>query len=320
MKKLLIPVIALSLYGLGLIFGPTQVFSKGVADFSDPVGYINDFAGVLSNDADLNEKLSEFEKAESTQILVITVDNLPDDVYLENFIPRLIDENPEWAAGQEEFDNGVILTIVVETREMRIDVGYGLEGALPDITASHILDYEVRPYFRDDDYDAGVEAGLDAIMASVKGEYVIDYEQIVKDEEVANFLDQAFFVGFFGIFLVVPYLAAFLGRTKSWWLGGVLGFIAGVAASLWVSLFDFWGFYKYFASIVIVPVLTLSGLFLDWILSKNYKIRRSRGMSTGWFRSFGGFSSGSSGFSGGSSGGFSSGGGSFGGGGSSSSW
>jgi len=292
-------------------------------DFPDPVGYVNDFANVLSNDAEIDTQLRSFDEAESTQILVITVNTLPGDVYLEEFVPQLTDQHPAWRAGQAESDNGVIFTIVVDTHAMRIAVGYGLEGALPDVTAKSILDNEVRPKFRLDDYDGGVQAGVSAIMAAVKGEYTASASS-TRGEESAPIVGVLVTCCPLAFFIVIPYMAAFLGRTKSWWLGGALGFVSGLVLAGIVSLLGDLGWMRFLGFLCFPLLLTPLGLLFDFILSKTYKVRKASGQSTSWARSWGGFSPGSGfssgGFGGGSSGGFSGGGGSFGGGGSSSSW
>ena len=76
-----------------------------------------------------------------------------------------------WGAGRKDWDNGAVLFVFVADRKMRIETGYGLEGALPDQLAARILDNEVRPRFRSGDWAGGLEAGIDAIIAATKGEY-----------------------------------------------------------------------------------------------------------------------------------------------------
>ncbi|MBN2100612.1 TPM domain-containing protein [Candidatus Dojkabacteria bacterium] len=326
MLKKVLSSLAISLIFTVVLVGinVAEVSAADPIDFPDPEGkYVNDFANVINNDEQLDSKLEQFDEKESTQILVITVNKLPEDFLIDEFIPALTDRNPEWAAGQEEYDNGVIFTIVIDDREMRIDVGYGLEGALTDLETQEIQEDVVKPYFKEGDYSTGIEKGVEAIMEAVTGEYS---SADLKKENGGSFGVQAMICGAVFLFIVLPYMSAFLGRTRSWWMGGVVGFGLSVAASVWLGLsgaLGAWGFLSFFG---LAPVLTVLGLVFDYILSKNYKVRKKRGIGTGFVRSLGGFSSrsfSSSGFSsssGGSSGGFSSGGGSFGGGGSSSKW
>lgn len=328
-SKLLLVLIVLwgSLGVMLLSVAPGETVVAEEIDFPDPVGFVNDFANVLTIDDELEADLSQFAEEESTEIFVITTNELPEYTTIYDFVPRLTDANPMWRAGQEKYDNGVIFTIVMDTHEMAIDVGYGLEGALTDITATHILDYDVKPYFKGDDYDGGVRVGVESIKKAVAGEYEAEAATTSEeDAEVGAFMIQGLVCGGVLLFIVVPYLAAFLGRTKSWWVGGIVGFVISIILSVWVAFFDFFGMFRYMGICIFGPVFTLLGLLFDYILSKNYKVRKKKKLPTSFFRSLGGFSSGRSSFgssfsSGSSSGGFSGGsGGSFGGGGGRSSW
>jgi len=134
-----------------------------------PQAHFNDYAGVVSQaDAErLDARLAGFEKQTSTQIVVAVFPKLPSPS-LEDFTVRTAQA---WRIGQKKLDNGAILFVFVQDRKMRIEVGYGLEGALPDQLAARILDLEVRPRFRQGDWAGGLSAGIDAMMAATRGEY-----------------------------------------------------------------------------------------------------------------------------------------------------
>jgi uncharacterized protein len=134
-----------------------------------PSAYFNDYAGVVAADVArrLDQRLREFEKETSTQVLVAVFPELPSPA-LEDFTIRTAES---WKAGRKELDNGAVLFVFVNDRKMRIEVGYGLEGALPDAIARRILDNEVRPRFRAGDFAGGLEAGVEGIIAATKGEY-----------------------------------------------------------------------------------------------------------------------------------------------------
>jgi uncharacterized protein len=134
-----------------------------------PRAYFNDDAGVVSASEArrLDEKLRQLDEETSTQIVVAVFPKLPSPS-LEDFTVRTAEA---WRVGRRELDNGAIFFVFVEDRAMRIEVGYGLEGALPDALARRILDNEVVPRFRDGDWAGGLEAGIDAIVAAVRGEY-----------------------------------------------------------------------------------------------------------------------------------------------------
>lgn len=134
-----------------------------------PKAHFNDYAGVVAAaDAQrLDAKLADFEKQTSTQILVVVFPELP-SASLEDFTVRTAES---WQVGQKKYDNGAILFLFPKERLMRIETGYGLEGALPDALAGRILDERVRPRFREGDWAGGLEAGIDGIMAATRGEY-----------------------------------------------------------------------------------------------------------------------------------------------------
>jgi uncharacterized protein len=134
-----------------------------------PAAYFNDYAGVVSAaDAQrLDAKLRALAEQTSTQVVVAVFRALPSPS-LEDFTVRAAQS---WRVGRKEWDNGAVLFVFVEDRKMRIETGYGLEGALPDILAARILDEQVRPRFRTGDWVGGLEAGIDGIIAATRGEY-----------------------------------------------------------------------------------------------------------------------------------------------------
>lgn len=147
----------------------------GVAGFGaetlppPPAAYFNDYASLVSaSDAQrLDAKLRRFAQETSTQVVVAVFQSLPSPS-LEDFTIRVAQS---WRVGRKDWDNGAILFVFVDDRKMRIETGYGLEGALPDQLAARILDLEVRPRFRAGDWAGGLEAGIDAILAATRGEY-----------------------------------------------------------------------------------------------------------------------------------------------------
>ncbi len=132
-------------------------------------GYVTDRAGLLSpsSRAGLETVLRAFEEKTSNQVVVATFPSLEGDS-LEDFSMRLAEA---WKAGQKRKDNGVIFLIFKNDRKIRIEVGYGLEGVLPDALAGQIISQVVAPYFRKGDYSGGILAGTNAIMKATQGEY-----------------------------------------------------------------------------------------------------------------------------------------------------
>ena len=134
-----------------------------------PTAYFNDYAGLVpaAEARRLDEKLRHFATETSTQIVVAIFPELPSPS-LEDFTVRTAQS---WRVGRKDWDNGAVLFMFVKDRTLRIETGYGLEGALPDILAARILDEQVVPRFRAGDFPGGLEAGIDGILAATRGEY-----------------------------------------------------------------------------------------------------------------------------------------------------
>src|SRR6202040_951369 len=115
-----------------------------------------------------NEELAQFERETSDQIVVAIFPKMQSDSDIADYTQRVA---RAWGVGQKERRNGVVLFVFVQDRKMFIQVGYGLEGALPDLTAFDITEYEIKPHFRTNDYEGGLAAGIDSILKAVRGEY-----------------------------------------------------------------------------------------------------------------------------------------------------
>lgn len=130
---------------------------------------VNDYANVLtpSQKQALEEKLIQFDDSTSTQIAVVIIPNLG-GYEVSDYAVQL---GRAWGVGGKEFNNGVVLLISKEDRKLNISTGYGVEGALPDVTASHIIRDLIVPSFKGNDYYGGIDRGVDAIIKAVQGEY-----------------------------------------------------------------------------------------------------------------------------------------------------
>jgi uncharacterized protein len=135
-----------------------------------PERYFNDYAGVVSIEAArrFNEQLAQFERETSDQVVVAVWQTMPSQSSIEDFTQRTFQA---WTVGQKGLNNGVVLFVFVKDRRMRIQPGYGLEGALPDILCDQIIRNEIAPHFRSDDYEGGLAAGIDAVCKAIRGEY-----------------------------------------------------------------------------------------------------------------------------------------------------
>jgi uncharacterized protein len=269
-------------------------------------GPVVDLADLLpaGSEARLDARLRMLEQEEGAQVAVLTIPSLEGEV-IEDYSLRVAET---WALGRGEFDDGVLLLIARDDRQMRIEVGYGLEGTIPDVAAGRIIDGVLSPRFREGDFGGGVEEAVDVIARLIAGEDALPPpaptpQRQRTDRPGATLIGFLMTVGFFSLIAVSSRgcfgLALFLFLTP-WWFsvplqvfGSPIGYIIGV---LWVVGF---------------PILWAK------FSGKGGGTPRSGGGSWSSGSGWGSFSSGGGGFS---SGGFSGGGGSFGGGGASGSW
>ncbi|MGN6641842.1 MAG: TPM domain-containing protein [Verrucomicrobiota bacterium] len=179
-----------------------------------PTKYFNDYAGVVSpaTAEQLNRTLENFERESSDQILVAVFPKMQSDSSIEDYTVRVA---RAWRAGQKEKNNGAILFVFIQDRSMFIQVGYGLEGALTDALSKRIIEEQIVPRFRAGDIDGGLTAGVQSILAGVKGEYQGTGRTVADRRKpsggVAPFL-------FFGIMLVIILLN--LGQRRNRYRGG----------------------------------------------------------------------------------------------------
>lgn len=260
-------------------------------------GRVNDYAAILApaTVAQLENSLSIFEQEQSTQIVVLTVTSLEGDS-LEDFSLRVAEK---WQPGQKDRDNGALLLIAKNDRKIRIEVGYGLEGALTDLVAGRIIRDVITPQFRNGNFDQGVINGTAAMMAAVKGEFTADQPQgsAGSPNNDPGGLIVPLLIGMF-------FIGRVFGRHKI-----LTAAIGSVAAPL-LGLFALGP--QWLIILALIPIGFIAGLVLATLATA-----AGAGRSGGpWISSGGGFGGSSGGFSGG----FGGGGGGFGGGGASGGW
>lgn len=135
-----------------------------------PEFYFNDYAHVVSTATanQLNHALADFERQSSSQIWVAIFPKMQSESSVEDYTVRVA---RAWKTGQKLKNNGAILFVFTQDHKLYIQVGYGLEGALPDALCKQIIDTEITPYFKRGDFDGGLKAGVAALMSAAKGEY-----------------------------------------------------------------------------------------------------------------------------------------------------
>jgi uncharacterized protein len=196
-----------------------------------PEKYFNDSAGVTrpGTAARLNQALEQFEKDTSSQIVVAVFPKMQSDSSIEDYINRMF---RAWKIGQKQKNNGVLLAVFTQDHKMRIEVGYGLEGAIPDAIAKRIISDEITPRFRQNDFDGGLTAGVNALMQAARGEYKGTGRTQAQGRPFNPILVPLIF---FGVLALVAFLARrgsrgtlYRGRRSGWmgptiWTGGGWG-------------------------------------------------------------------------------------------------
>ena len=277
-----------------------------LADVAVPqlTGRVVDQTGTLSSSdiASLTQKLKDLETRKGSQVAVLIVPTTQPET-IEQFSIRVAEA---WKIGRKKIDDGALLVIAKNDRKLRIEVGYGLEGSLTDVTARRIIDEIITPKFHAGDFAGGIDAGVDRIIGVIDGETLpvpqpqASHGSDIDFDSISSFAP----VALFGALMIGGFLRALLGRLLgSLATGGAMGVLA------WVLV----------GSAGLAALAAIAGFAIAFIAdsfasTNTPGIGRGGGWSTG--SSSGGWSSGSSS----DSGGFSGGGGSFGGGGASGSW
>src|SRR3954469_16472934 len=267
-------------------------------------GRVVDQTGTLSaaDIASLTQPLQDLETRKGSQIAVLIVPTT-DGEAIEQYSLRVAEA---WKIGRKKIDDGALLVIAKNDRRLRIEVGYGLEGALTDATTKRIIDEDITPKFKAGDFGGGVAAGVDRMMRIVNGEKL-------PEPEPPHWQDSQSFdpSALFNPFLIIP--AIFFGGLLRSLLGRLLG---SVAAGALTALIAWFMVGSLIAALVVGMIASVFVLVSDGFTSSG---PGRRGGTGGWSGGSGGsWSSGGSSSS--SGGGFSGGGGSLGGGGSSGSW
>jgi uncharacterized protein len=257
-------------------------------------GRVNDRAGVLSRQqaTDLERRLARFEDETSHQIVVLTLPTLAGEP-IEEFALRVAES---WEIGRAGLDNGIVLVVVPDDREARIEVGYGLEGVVPDAIAKRVLEDVMFPRFRSGDLAGGIEAGVAALMKAARGEAIPNERRSRGRRGAWDPLSAVFFSSLLASFVAIPFR-----RSRRRALGAAVGaVVSGGLTYLFLHLLGWTAL-----------AFGVGALFAWFATSENWE---GGGGGLGDYGWGGGWSGGGGG------GGFGGGGGGFGGGGASGRW
>ncbi|MEO8681820.1 MAG: YgcG family protein [Vicinamibacterales bacterium] len=288
--------------------------------FPKATGFVNDFASILdaSSRATLEQQLKDVERETTAEIVFVSVTSL-DGMSVEEYANKLF---KSWGVGKKKQDNGVLVVVAPSDRSMRIEVGYGLEGVLPDGLAGEIIRTQFTPRFKNDDYAGGVRGGMLKISNVVRANHILTADERQRIDHPPVEQGPAWIlIPFMGMFVAIGAFAVGLGaRTKTVGpiLFGLLFF--GIPFLICLAIF-------FFITLFTLGPLALALAVVGYRQGAKVKWRNSVGTKgSGWTMGGGGSSGGSSSGSNWSSGGGSSssggsfGGGSSGGGGASGRW
>lgn len=203
-----------------ILFSSSVIFAD--VDFPKPTGFVNDFANVLmgSEEDTLTGIIERLEGDTTSELAVVTVRTVK-PLTIEEYSVRLFSK---WGIGKKDKNNGVLLLVAVEDREVKIEVGYGLEGILPDGKCGEIIRKYIIPEFKNGRYGNGIIAGASEIAGIISGKRVgVAQTSAPLSETVEKIKDtiRSFMVLFFIIiFVLVSILQMFLPRRRRYWHSG----------------------------------------------------------------------------------------------------
>ena len=194
--------------------------------FQDYTGYVNDYAGILSDEtkAKLAALSSEIEAKTTSQLAILTLDTTaPLDI--ETYAVKLFEK---WGIGQKGKDNGVLILVAVKDRQVRIEVGYGLEGAIPDALAKNIIEKSMLPFFKRGDYSSGILQAAAVVSKLIAGEYNVEISELENIKIAVSSKQPSIFDFLFIIFVIIMLI-----RARIFWFFPMSGRVGGRSGGYW---------------------------------------------------------------------------------------
>ncbi len=232
-----------------------------------PKDYVTDYTNTLSQGQilEISKILGQIEKEKNYQVAIVVIPKMEDEFgkedYIEHFAVKLYQK---LGLGTKEKDEGMLWLISKDDKQMRMEVGYGLEPILTDGVTKNIQDNFVKPEFKNGNYYEGIKVGAEKIYnITVGGTPLSENVDLGTNGNLNNLFSIIIFILIFGI-NILGWLFSIMARTKSWWLGGAVTFFLGFPILYFIfDLNPVGDFILFF--------LTLGGFLLDYLVSKNYK-------------------------------------------------
>jgi uncharacterized protein len=194
-----------------------SISAAAAQSFPKAAGRVNDFANVIdpATEAEIDRQLDQLEQKTTSEIAVATIRSLG-GMSSTDYANRLF---KEWGVGQAKLDNGVLVVIAIDDRDMAIEVGYGLEGVLPDGLAGQVIREDFTPHFKEGDYSGGVRNGVERLVAIVEKHQVLTPEEVEKlnrGNRSEATLPTWTVIPFFGLFVTIGFSMLGIGlRTRT---------------------------------------------------------------------------------------------------------
>jgi uncharacterized protein len=215
--------LACAVLGLALLFVGNALAEVPVPPLK---AHVTDLTGTLTNDqsAALEQKLAAFEQRKGSQIALLIVPTTQPET-IEEYGIRVAGQ---WKLGRKGVDDGALLLVAKDDRALRIEVGYGLEGPLPDAIAKRIVSDIIVPRFKQDDFQGGIDAGVDAILKVVDGEPLpAPATPPVRYAHNVDIPPSVLFIGFILMVAVAGILRSIIGQFPAALIaGGIAGLLA----------------------------------------------------------------------------------------------
>lgn len=203
-------------------------------DYPESIGYVNDFAGILSTETELklNRMIADLEKQTTAQVAVATIESISPET-VETYTNKLFEK---WGVGQKDKDNGVLILVAVKERKTWIEVGYGLEGAIPDALSSRIYRDIMVPSFGKGDFNGGISRAVEAIAGLVAEEFGVEIDGASAPPKIktSSRTGGGWIFAFVILVVVLPLLlrsgsrrSGTSSRSGGFWIGGGSGGFSG---------------------------------------------------------------------------------------------
>lgn len=290
-----------------ILSSPFLAFARTEIPYPQPQGFVTDITQTLNQNqkAGIEQDLSQFQKETGNEIAVLIVKTTAPET-IEEYSIHVTDA---WKIGQKKIDNGILFTIAMDDRTMRIEVGRGLEGALTDGESVQIINQHIKPLFQQGKFFEGIQAGLTVMKQIAKGEFDKNTLSTTNPDMTPDPFGTVMSIALFIVpCLLLTFGAGWMAKSKKILAGGITGaIIAGIA-----GFFAGIGLWYMITSIIGGGII---GLMIDKSVSGGTKGPGGTGRGGFWGGGFGGGgfgggSSGGGGFGGFGGGGFSGGGGS----------